>query len=175
MTNSNFVCDFFRFREAAYYGVMTKYLRHHGVDCPDYELQYRRVLEWLRTTKPLHRYDRFQVESYMSSTLNTKSLQPVTGTEDGRYKLCGHHYYKYRAANFMFGFNAGIMRKMNRPVPARACARARPRLSPLVPVPARACPCVCAPACACAPSSALPTYRLYHPLPPCPTAAPHVS
>jgi hypothetical protein len=45
----------------------------------------------------------------MPSTLNSKSLQPVFGTDDGAYKLAGPNYYKYRACNLMFGFNTGIM------------------------------------------------------------------
>jgi hypothetical protein len=31
----------------------------------------------------------------MSSTLNSKSLQPVFGTDDGVYKLARSNYYKY--------------------------------------------------------------------------------
>ena len=110
LTNSNFVLDFHRYQEARYYDVMTHYLRHRGV--PDYEVQYQKVLHYFRSTKTLHKYDKFSVSDKMASTPNTKSLQAVRDTEDGRYKLCMFNYYKYRAADLMFGFNTGIMRKL---------------------------------------------------------------
>ena len=48
----------------------------------------------------------------MSSTPNTKSLQPVCGTDDAVHKLARLYYYKYRAATLGFGFNTGITHKL---------------------------------------------------------------
>jgi hypothetical protein len=48
----------------------------------------------------------------VSSTPNSKSLQPVYGADDGVYKLARSNYYKYRACNMMFGFNSGIMQHL---------------------------------------------------------------
>ena len=48
---------------------------------------------------------RCKLEGAVSSTPNTKSLQPVCAIEDAVFKLARCHYYKYRAANLMFGFN----------------------------------------------------------------------
>ena len=48
----------------------------------------------------------------VSSTPNTKSLQPVLGAEDGVYKLARLGYYKYRAANLMFGFNTHVTSRL---------------------------------------------------------------
>lgn len=45
----------------------------------------------------------------MPSAPNTKSLQHVCGTEDGVHRLGRLNYFKFRASNLMFGFNAGIM------------------------------------------------------------------
>ena len=44
----------------------------------------------------------------MPSTRNSKVLQSMTTTNDGRAKLGLANYYKYRAGNLMFGFNADI-------------------------------------------------------------------
>ena len=109
LTNSNFVVDFFRYTGAPYYDAMTKYLRYLGVDVPDYQLQYRRTMAWFEKTKTLHSYSKFTLSGAMPSTINSKSLQPVLGTNDAAYKLARSNYYKYRAANLMFGFNTGIM------------------------------------------------------------------
>ena len=49
----------------------------------------------------------------MPSTPNTKSLQPVCDCDDGVYKLGRSNYYKYRAANLMFGFNTLITSKLS--------------------------------------------------------------
>jgi len=111
LTNSNFVCDFFRFTEAEYYAIVTQYLgKRHTV--PDYKTQYEEVLKYYFATKMLHRYGKFQCSGTMPSTLNTKSLQPVTGCDDGGAKLGLSHYYKYRAANLMFGFNTGMLMRL---------------------------------------------------------------
>ena len=112
LTNSNFVIDFYRYQHATYYDIMTRYLSGCKVRVPDYAEQYQKVMHYYRTTKTLHRYGKFQMSDKMPSTLNTKSLQPVCGVDDARYKLCMFNYYKYRAANLMFGFNTGIMRKV---------------------------------------------------------------
>eukprot|EP00961_Rhodomonas_salina_P131543 1770446-Rhodomonas_salina.2 len=109
LTNSNFVIDFFRFRDAPYYGAITRYLQHLKLDLPDYEEQYSRTLAYFKQTKTLHTYSKFSLSGAMSSTLNSKSLQLVFGTDDAVYKLGQANYYKYRACNLMFGFNSGIM------------------------------------------------------------------
>ena len=48
----------------------------------------------------------------MPSTQNTKSLQRVHSTNQGRVQLGLAGYYKYRAENLMFGFNAGILSQL---------------------------------------------------------------
>jgi hypothetical protein len=108
LTNANVVLDFHRYRDARYYDVVTRYLRGVQPSVPDYEQQYARLLQYFRATKVLHRYDQFSLSATMSSTPNTKSLQLVCSTDDSAQKLGGSHYFKYRAANLMFGFNTGI-------------------------------------------------------------------
>lgn len=137
LTNSNFVIDFYRFESSPYYKKISNYLRKLERDVPVYEvrqtyprrhkgiineltksnshisntlqLQYNRVMEYYWETKCLHKYNRFLLDSAMSSTSNTKSLQRVFGSDDAVLKLARADYYKYRAANLMFGFNASIM------------------------------------------------------------------
>jgi len=109
LTNSNIVIDFFRYKEAPYFELMTSYLQYLQLNVPDYEVQYLKTLEYFQKTKTLHKYSKFALSGAMTSTLNTKSLQPVFGTDDAVYKLAQSNYYKYRACNFMFGFNTGIM------------------------------------------------------------------
>ena len=46
----------------------------------------------------------------MASALNTKNLQLVDNTEDSQVKLLQNNYYKYRAANPMFGMNSNVMK-----------------------------------------------------------------
>ena len=94
LTNNNFVLDFMRYKNARYYAVMTSYLRHRGVNVPDYEQQYEQVLRYYQDTKTLHTYCKCRVEGKMPGAPNTKQLQPVQGTDDGRYKLCMFNYYK---------------------------------------------------------------------------------
>jgi hypothetical protein len=109
LTNSNFVCDFHRYRGSPYYVTVTKYLKVHlqQQDVPAYAEQYNIIMQYFHDTKLLHKYERFILDGAMASTPNTKSLQLVTSTEVN--KLARGDYYKYRAANLMFGFNAGIM------------------------------------------------------------------
>jgi hypothetical protein len=109
LSNSNFVIDFYRFRESPYYALITRYLQHSQIIVPDYEIQYRKTLEYFENSKTLHTYSKFTLSGAMSSTLNSKSLQFVFGTDDAVYKLATSNYYKYRACNLMFGFNTGIM------------------------------------------------------------------
>jgi hypothetical protein len=124
LTNSNFILDFWRFQKAPYFDKMTQYLQQKQQSStsstattstiatssiPDYPEQYRAVLHYFRTQTILHKYARFSLEGHMSSTPNTKSLQQVHGTDDAVRKLARADYYKYRPANLMFGFNAGIM------------------------------------------------------------------
>lgn len=109
LTNSNFVLDFYRYRTAPYHSTMTQYLQYLKQDVPDYEMQYRDVTKYYRETKLLHKYGKFTLDGAMSSTPNTKSLQLVSGTDDAVRKLARGDYYKFRAANFMFGFNSGIL------------------------------------------------------------------
>ena len=113
LTNSNVVLDFHRYHESAYYSIMTHYLQTLGLSVPDYESQFNRLLTYYSGLKVLHTYGAFQLSGTMSSTPNTKSLQPVTSTEDGTYKLAGSHYYKYRAATLGFGYNTGITHALN--------------------------------------------------------------
>ena len=169
LTNANVVLDFYRHLEASYYGAVTSYLAGRGLAVPDYELQYRKLLQYYRDTKVgssfssrpsghgivtppvssrqlgtaptctrhshsciptratliedtashihstssprqvLHRYSKFALSATMSSTPNTKSLQLVCDADnDAVFKLGRSSYYKYRAANLMFGFNTGI-------------------------------------------------------------------
>lgn len=108
LTNCNFVIDFYRYKSSPYFPVIRDYL---GIGHTlDYEVQYKRIMKYLASQVCLHKYERFTLEGAMSSTPNTKSLQLVTGHEDAVAKLakCGN-YYKYRAANLMFGFNSNIM------------------------------------------------------------------
>ena len=44
----------------------------------------------------------------MPSTHNSKVLQSMTTTDEGRAQLGLANYYKYRAGNLMFGFNVDI-------------------------------------------------------------------
>ena len=112
LTNSNFVIDFRRYEHARYYAIVTQYLQRRHESVPDYDQQYHKVLKYFVETRTLHKYGKFTLTGTMSSTPNTKSLQPVTGTDDAVYKLGRSHYYKYRAANLMFGFNTGILSKL---------------------------------------------------------------
>lgn len=117
LTNSNFIVDFYRYKQAPYYRTVTTFLKQyyakhtHPTVLPDYESQFHQILSYYETTKCLHTYDKFSLDGPMSSTLNTKSLQLVTscGSYDSVRQLASSDYYKYRAANFMFGFNAGIV------------------------------------------------------------------
>ena len=45
LTNSNVVLDFFRYKEARYYSVITRYLKSRALPIPDYERQYRELME----------------------------------------------------------------------------------------------------------------------------------
>jgi len=109
LTNCNLVIDFYRYTGAPYYDLVARYLQHCQINVPDYELQFQKTLEYFTRAKTLHRYGKFTLCGAMSSTLNSKSLQPVFGTDDAPYKLAQSNYYKYRACNLMFGFNTGIM------------------------------------------------------------------
>jgi len=112
LTNSNFVIDFYRYQAAPYFKLFTNYLKHHGLNVPDYVQQYIQTMSYLKNTKTLHYYNRFSLTGAMSSTINTKTLQKICGTNDSTYKMASSNYYKYRATNFMFGFNAGIMHRL---------------------------------------------------------------
>ena len=124
MTNNNFVLDFFRYRESPYYHKMIDFLQgyensHGGGDgitnyAGDYyERQYRHVLQYYQETKCLHRYDKFSLGGATKSTPNTKTLTFVVGTDGAATKLARSDYYKFRAANFMFGFNANVIMNIN--------------------------------------------------------------
>ena len=111
-----------RYEDAAYYTLALRYLRSltkgdtkgdtYSVVLPVYEEQLRQLLCYYRGTRVLHGYGRFRLEGPVSSTPNTKSLQPVLGAEDGVYKLARLGYYKYRAANLMFGFNTHVTSRL---------------------------------------------------------------
>ena len=108
-TNSNFILDFYRYKHSPYYTTFVKYLREKGVTVPDYKKQYEGMMMYYSFVKNLHGYDRFVLEGATSSTPNSKSLQYITAAEGASDKLGRGDYYKYRAANLMFGCNAGAM------------------------------------------------------------------
>ena len=114
LTNSNLVLDFYRYEEAPYYNLIMIYLAHREVESPEYDLQFEQLQRYYHQNRGLlHKYSKVTLSGSMTSTLNSKSLQPVLGTENATYKLGTSHYYKYRAANLMFGFNTGIMHKLH--------------------------------------------------------------
>jgi hypothetical protein len=113
LTNCNFVLDFYRFQSAPYHNVMISYLQSIGRRVPDYERQYHEVTRYFWTTKLLHKYDKFSQSGAMPATPNTKSLQAVSGADGALHKLCRSDYYKYRAANFMFGWNSVILQSID--------------------------------------------------------------
>jgi hypothetical protein len=94
LTNSNVVVDFNRYEEAAYYKVVTTYLRSRQLPVPDYGKQYAEMMRYFKETKTLHHYGRFGLEGNVSSVPNSKSLQAVVSTEDAIYKLARSNYYK---------------------------------------------------------------------------------
>ena len=109
LTNSNVILDFYRYEASPYFHIFTRYLERLKQPVPDYEQQYHALQDYFQSTKCLHTYGKFSLDGAMTSTPNTKSLQSVTGTDGAVYKLARSHYYKYRAANLMFGFNANIL------------------------------------------------------------------
>ena len=108
-TNSNFILDFYRYTSSPYYTAFVKFLRHKKIDVPNYEKQYEGITMFYSFVKNLHGYDKFVLEGATSSTPNSKSLQYIQSTEGASRKLGRGDYYKYRAANLMFGCNAGAM------------------------------------------------------------------
>ncbi len=100
-TNSNFILD--------YYLAFVRYLLHKKISVPNYDKQYEGITMFYSFVKNLHGYDKFVLEGATSSTPNSKSLQYVQSTEGASRKLGRGDYYKYRAANLMFGCNAGAM------------------------------------------------------------------
>ena len=113
LTNSNFILDFHRYSKSPYFGLITRYMKHLHFPVPEYTQQYSETINYFKRKKTLHYYDKFTLAGAMSSTLNTKSLQRVRTTDDAAYKLAGSSYYKYRAVNLMFGFNVGIIMRLN--------------------------------------------------------------
>lgn len=109
LTNNNFILDFHRYRSAPYYNAFVGYLQKQNVKVPNYQNQYTDVKSYFIFNKSLHGYDKFKLEGATSSTPNTKSLQYVQGADGAAYKLARGDYYKYRAANLMFGCNASVM------------------------------------------------------------------
>lgn len=109
LTNNNIILDFYRYKDSAYYSAFTNYLKRQNIEVPDYHRQYEIVQSYFIFNKALHGYDKFNLEGATSSTPNTKSLQFVQGTDGASLKLARGDYYKYRAANLMFGCNAGAM------------------------------------------------------------------
>ena len=55
LTNSAFVIDFFRYRNAPYFHQMADYLKHLKLDVPEYQLQYQQVLQYFKLQKTLHK------------------------------------------------------------------------------------------------------------------------
>lgn len=91
---------------------MTSYLQSIGRRVPDYERQYHEITRYFWKTKLLHKYDKLSQSGAMAATLNTKSLQAVSGADGALNKLCRSDYYKYRASNFMFGWNSVILQSV---------------------------------------------------------------
>lgn len=108
-TNSNFILDFYRYKSSPYYLAFVRYLMHKKISVPNYDKQYEGITMFYSFVKNLHGYDKFVLEGATSSTPNSKSLQYVQSTEGASRKLGRGDYYKYRAANLMFGCNAGAM------------------------------------------------------------------
>lgn len=108
-TNSNFILDFPRYSKSPYYSAFVKYLQHKNISVPNYDKQYEGITMFYSFVKNLHGYDKFVLEGATSSTPNSKSLQYIQSTEGASRKLGRGDYYKYRAANLMFGCNAGAM------------------------------------------------------------------
>ena len=108
-TNSNFILDFYRYTSSPYYTAFVKYLQQKKIDVPNYEKQYEGITMFYSFVKNLHGYNNFVLEGATSSTPNSKSLQYIQSTEGASRKLGRGDYYKYRAANLMFGCNAGAM------------------------------------------------------------------
>jgi len=112
LTNSNVVLDFYRHESARYFDKCARYLRKRGLPVPDYEGQFARLLAYFAEDRVLHAYAKFSLSGDMASSPNSKSLQAVRGADDALPKLAASHYYKYRAANFMFGFNGAILHRL---------------------------------------------------------------
>lgn len=108
LTNSNVICDFYRFEEAPYYATVTRYLRTLGVEVPEYEQQYTRLLGYFNSARLLHTYSLFREDGAMGSVANTKQLQYVCDTDGAGACLAHSQYYKYRAVQLGFGFNTNI-------------------------------------------------------------------
>lgn len=108
-TNSNFILDFHRYKCSPYYDAFVKYLHHKRIIVPDYDKQYLGITMFYSFVKELHGYEKFVLEGATSSTPNSKTLQFIQSTEGASRKLGRGDYYKYRAANLMFGCNAGAM------------------------------------------------------------------
>ena len=119
LTNANVVIDFYRYQSAVYYKLFAKYLQtttqegKNGNDAPmnvDYQQQYSALLHYYRNTHKLHTYDKLVLEGHMASAPNTKTLQLVYSMDSSTAvpRLARADYYKYRAANFMLGFNANL-------------------------------------------------------------------
>lgn len=112
LTNSNVLIDFFRFRSSPYYSEVVWYLERAQRHNPNYESQYYELLAYYERTTPLQTYERFSSDGAMPSTPNTKSLQLVRDSSGALSKLASANYYKYRAANLMFGCNSNILREI---------------------------------------------------------------
>ena len=84
LTNSNFVCDFFRYHQSPYFALVVKYLRmvDQAAPIPNYDQQYQAVMRYFETTKCLHDYGKFSLTGAVSSAPNSKHLQMVTSVDD---------------------------------------------------------------------------------------------
>jgi hypothetical protein len=112
LTNSNVLIDFFRFRSSPYYTDMVRYLVQAERRNPNYESQFYELIAYFERTTPLQTYERFASDGAMPSTPNSKSLQLVRDSNGALFKLAYGSYYKYRAANLMFGCNSNILREI---------------------------------------------------------------
>ena len=81
------------------------------MDHPEYEDQYHQLHLYFES-KILHMYSVLSSSGIMPSARNSKSLQRVVSTDEGRVQLGVSNYYKYRAETLMFGFNANILSEL---------------------------------------------------------------
>lgn len=81
LSNSNFVIDFYHYRDAAYFRLMTQYLRHLQLPVPEYEEQYVHTMAFF-AQKTLHTYGRFSLSGAISRHV-VDAQHKVAAARDG--------------------------------------------------------------------------------------------